>query len=351
MVNAPSNITAFHDLLVEEPRLTGLAPRSRRDALDRVRADDRRARERGTSRRCGRWTRPVSVRPASWPGPSLAHFAPDLRRRRHPADALRPGERWSSDGDAGSVGLWALPERGEAERIARHPGRHLRVHRRRKDTGTVAYTADLLPGATTCRNPRPTCCRNADAPRSTRSCTRRTPTRAGGVDLGPDEPHTFVLRAGRRHRSTPAAKASRAGGDMALSPDGALVAYTRAATGSAPDTNVVVIADAATGVERRTFSRPGHQYLPPGLHRRRLAADLPAPAGGDLRRRSGGSPSSRSTRSRARRPISCRSSTTGRGRGGRSPRRFPGTPRCGSPGTNGATARSSAATRRARSPA
>ncbi|MEU1012476.1 prolyl oligopeptidase family serine peptidase [Streptomyces sp. NPDC005890] len=47
---------------------------------------------------------------------------------------------------------------------------------------------------------------------------------------------------------------------MALSPDGSLVAYTRAATGRAPDTNTVVIADAATGAERRTFSRPGHQY-------------------------------------------------------------------------------------------
>jgi hypothetical protein len=47
---------------------------------------------------------------------------------------------------------------------------------------------------------------------------------------------------------------------VVISPDGALVAYMRAATGSAPDTNVVVIADAFTGVEQRTFSRPGYQY-------------------------------------------------------------------------------------------
>jgi dipeptidyl aminopeptidase/acylaminoacyl peptidase len=47
---------------------------------------------------------------------------------------------------------------------------------------------------------------------------------------------------------------------VVISPDGALVAYVRAATGSAPDTNVVVIADAFTGVEQRTFSRPGYQY-------------------------------------------------------------------------------------------
>jgi dipeptidyl aminopeptidase/acylaminoacyl peptidase len=50
---------------------------------------------------------------------------------------------------------------------------------------------------------------------------------------------------------------------MALSPDGSLVAYTRAPTSTAPSTNVLVIADASTGAERRTFSRPGHQYHAP----------------------------------------------------------------------------------------
>jgi dipeptidyl aminopeptidase/acylaminoacyl peptidase len=165
-------------------------------------------------------------------------------------------------GESPSAALWALPERGEAEQIAQHPG-GITDFTVARDAGVVACTAGLLPGAedvgthARLREDRRNAMVNA-------VLYGATSARAWGTDLGPDEPHTFVLRADEGDGPVDAGSQGLAGtGDMALSPDGSLVAYTRAATSRAPDTNTVVIADAAGGAERPTLSRPGHQYYRP----------------------------------------------------------------------------------------
>ena len=256
MVHAPSNITAFHDLLVEEPRLTGLALSP--DGT-RLIASVQTINSEGTGYVSEMWEVDPSGQSVSGlaAGSVSGAFAPTFA-----ADGtllmLSAHENDGQDGDAKSVGLWALPERGEAEPIARHPG-GISAFTVAKDTGTVAYTANLLPGAT-----------NAETHARLLQERRRAKvnavlyeadqTRTWDADTGPDEPHTFVLRADGETVNA-GGQGLAGGGDVVLSPVGALVAYTRAATGSAPDTNVVVIADAVTGVEQRTFSRPGDQYL------------------------------------------------------------------------------------------
>ncbi|MGW1409812.1 hypothetical protein [Streptomyces sp. NPDC002403] len=253
----------------------------------------------------------------------------------------------AEESESQGVGLWALTDCGEARQITRHPG-DISAFAVAKDARTVAYTADLLPGAVNAeaysdlRRERESAMVNAVLYESTTTCPF-------GAGLGPDEPHTFVLHADGAPVS--AGSQGLAGtGDMALSPDGTLVAYTRAATGRAPDTNAVVVADAATGAERHTFSLPGQQYYRLAFtadgsalvcQRQReetydtewrvtlVAFDLASGEETDL----------------------LPGSTTGLGRDGPSSRRPVGMPRCGSPATSGATARSSAAMRTARSPA
>ncbi|MFF1452178.1 S9 family peptidase [Streptomyces sp. NPDC058274] len=165
-------------------------------------------------------------------------------------------------GDSQGVAVWGLPEGGEAERIAHHPG-GVSTFTVAKDAGAVAYTADLLPGTvgagryTEHLRERESALVNAVLYGATAIC-------AWGTALGPEEPHTFVL-----HSDGAPVNAGSQGpagdGDIALSPNGSLVAYTRSASGRAPDTNVVVVADAVTGAERRTFSRPGQQYYRPAF--------------------------------------------------------------------------------------
>ena len=252
MVDDPSDAPAFHRLLIGQPRLTGLAlaPDGTRLIASLQTLDDE-----GTGYVPELWeVDPDGKRehrrvPGALPGDSAPAFAADgtllfLARRDDPADPA----------------VWALPEHGEAERIAQHPG-GTGAFSTAALADALAFTAALRPGA-------PTAAAHADLLRQRRRSGvnavlfEATPTRANGVDLGPDEPHTFVQRPG-----TPPVDAGGQGlagtEDMALSPDGSVVAYTRAPTGTAPDTNTVVIADAATGVELRTFHRPGHQYYSP----------------------------------------------------------------------------------------
>ncbi|THV41515.1 S9 family peptidase [Glycomyces buryatensis] len=258
MVHAPSDTTAFHDLLAAQPRLTGLvlSPDGTRLIVSVQTINGE-----GTRYVSELWEvdptgqRESGLAAGSIPGAHAPTFTADgtlLVLSDHANDAAS-----GQDGDAKTVGLWALPERGEAEQIAHHPG-GISAFAVAKDTGTVAYTANLLPGAT-----------NAESHARLRQERQRAmvnavlyeanQTRTWDSDCGPDEPHTFVLCPD----GSPVDSGSQGlagGGDVVLSPDGALVAYTRAATGRASDTNVVVVANAATGAEQRSFSRPGDQY-------------------------------------------------------------------------------------------
>ncbi|MBC9728090.1 S9 family peptidase [Streptomyces sp. TRM68367] len=257
VIHALDDAASFHDLFATHPRLTGLvlAPDGTRLIASVQIIDDE-----GTRFVSGLWevdpsgereSRPVG---RSVPGDFAPAFAADgtllfLSGRENTDSAAEKSE-------SRGVGLWALPDLGEARQIAHHPG-DISAFAVAKDARTVAYTADLLPGAVNAeayaelRRERESAMVNA--------VLYETTTYAFGAGLGPDGPHTFVL-----HSDGAPVNAGSQGlpgtGDMALSPDGSMVAYTRAATGRTPDTNVVVVADAATGVECHTFSRPGQQY-------------------------------------------------------------------------------------------
>lgn len=152
--------------------------------------------------------------------------------------------------------LRALPEGGEVKLVARHPG-GISAFSVAKEGGMVAYTAGLMPGAADAEE-------DAERRRQRKSAGVNailygaSATRAWGSALGPDEPHTFVQHSDGR--SINLGSQGLGGGEVTLSPDGSLVAYTRSPTEDAPDTNIVVVADTTTGAERRIFSRLGDQY-------------------------------------------------------------------------------------------
>ncbi|MFF0156205.1 S9 family peptidase [Streptomyces sp. NPDC005263] len=258
MPHPPGDTPEFHELLAAHPRLTDLvlAPNGHRLIVSVQRSDDE-----GTGYVSALW----DLDPADGREPHLvigsdeSVFAPAFA-----ADgtllflsALETADPADTDSDPQGVALWTLPERGEAERIAHHPG-GISAFTVAGGTGTVAYTAGLLPGATDAET-------HAELRRERRTAGVNailygaSATRAGDTALGPDEPHTFVLRSGDAPVDA-GSQGLEGGGDAALSPDGSLVAYTRAEAGRAADTNVVVVADATTGAERHTLSRPGHQY-------------------------------------------------------------------------------------------
>lgn len=253
MVNDPH---ALHHRLVDRPRLTGLAfaPDGTRLVASVQTLDDE-----GTRYVPELW----EVDPA---GERDARLVTGSRRGDFaPAFAADGTLLFLSDRDPQDPpgpALWALPGNGEADRIAHHPG-GLTAFAAASRASTLAWTAALMPGA---KDPdtHAALLHERDRARVTAVLYEATPTRADGMDLGPAEPHTFVLR-GDAPPVDAGAQGLAGAGDMALSPDGSLVAYTRAPTSTAPDTNVVVIADASTGEERRTFSRPGHQYYVPAF--------------------------------------------------------------------------------------
>ncbi|MFD3621335.1 alpha/beta fold hydrolase [Streptomyces sp. NPDC058676] len=256
-----SDPSDLYDVLAGRPRLTGLALAP---SGDRLIASVQVINGEGNAFVPGLWeVDPAGEREArrvtrSLQGEYAPAFAPDGRlmflSSRENTD---PFTRTSSDSTG--PGLWSLPEYGEAERIVHHPS-GISAFTVAHGAGTVAYTASVLPGAADTaahaefREKR-------ESAKITAVLYDSGPTRFGGADLGPAEPHTFVLRPDGTQADV-GGQGVVGGGDLALSPDGTLVAYTRAVAGSEPDVNanVVVVADAATGEVRRIFSRPGHHY-------------------------------------------------------------------------------------------
>ncbi|MGW1864891.1 S9 family peptidase [Streptomyces mauvecolor] len=268
MSETPGDTTAFHDLsaFLATPRVNALAlsPDGQRlvAAVQSLNAE-------GNGYVSALWDiDPAGVREPrrltrSRKGESAPAFASDGtlcflsgREDTDPAAAR--------DSEEGS-GVWALPESGEASLIARHPG-GIAGFSLARDTGTLAYTAGLLPGAADAEAHGKLLKDRADA-RVTAILYEAGLTRFWDSDLGPDEPHTFVRRARDEHGSP-----VDAGGQgfvsedaTALSPDGTRVAHTRFVDGGVPDRNrtVVVVADAATGEELRVVDRDGYQYSTP----------------------------------------------------------------------------------------
>ncbi|MBW8817967.1 MAG: PD40 domain-containing protein, partial [Streptomyces sp.] len=161
-------------------------------------------------------------------------------------------ERAAADGDEGEgAALWALPPRGEAVVVARHPGGIAAVTVAR-NSGALCHTAGLLPGAADAEAHGKLRAARKDA-KVTAILYEAGPTRAWDHDLGPAEPHTFV-RAGVDAEPVVAGGQGiglEDPGDAALSPDGTRVAYRRFVPGRVPDEHrtAVVVADAVSGEE------------------------------------------------------------------------------------------------------
>jgi dipeptidyl aminopeptidase/acylaminoacyl peptidase len=256
-----SSDTGFSEVFAGLPRLTGLALSV---GGDRLIASAQVVNGEGNSFVPTLWdVDPAGEREArrvtrSVRGEYAPAFAPDgrlmfLSGRENTDPCTRAGH------DGTGPGLWALPEYGEAEPVAHRPG-GISGFTVARGTDAIAYTAFVPPGAagtTTHAEFR----RKRERAKVTAILYDTGPTRFGGAELGPEEPHTFVLRPGRPPVDA-GGQGLVGGGDMALSPDGTLVAYTRAVAGGEADAdaNVVVVADTATGEVRRIFSRHGHHY-------------------------------------------------------------------------------------------
>ncbi|MFJ6700222.1 S9 family peptidase [Streptomyces sp. NPDC091272] len=252
-MSAPSSgPTAFHDLsaFLATPRVNGLAlsPDGSRLVAAVQTLDGE-----GTAYVSGLW----DIDPAgdrepqrltrSAKGESAPAFAADgtlffVSGR----DNTDPGAR-KSDGEDGAT-LWALPERGEARQVARHPG-GIAGYALAARAGTLAYAGGLLPGAADAEAHAKLAKDRADS-KVTAVLYEAGPTRYWDHDLGPAELHTFVRGTGDAATTVDAGGLGpRDDADTALSPDGSRVAYVRFVIGDVPDDNreSLVIADAATG--------------------------------------------------------------------------------------------------------
>ena len=178
--------------------------------------------------------------------------------RTGPGGGAAAGPAATAGEDEG-LRLWALPEHGEAEVTARHPG-GISGFAVARGSGTVCFTGALRPGAADAGE-HAALRRERREARVTAVLYQSSLARLAYQELGAEEPHTFVLRpdgtpldAGGHGPADP--------GATALSADGTLVAYTRTVPGEVPGESdtVVVVADAASGKELRVFARPGHLY-------------------------------------------------------------------------------------------
>ncbi|MEV6109859.1 S9 family peptidase [Streptomyces sp. NPDC051940] len=268
MPETSSGPTVFHDLsaFLAQPRVTSLALSADGTrliaAVQQLSADS-------TRFVSGLWEiDPAGERDArrltrSGKGESGPRFGPDgtlyFLSGREDAD---PG-REKEDGDDDGATLWALPERGEAAVVARHPG-GIAGFTLARDAGTLCFTAGLLPGAADAEAHGKLRKARKDA-KVTAILYEAGPTRAWDRDLGPDEPHTFVRTDGGPVVDAGGQGALEDPADAALSPDGTRVAYTRFVPGRVPDENrtVVVVADARTGEELGVVADSGHLYQAP----------------------------------------------------------------------------------------
>jgi dipeptidyl aminopeptidase/acylaminoacyl peptidase len=157
--------------------------------------------------------------------------------------------------------LRALSEQGEVELVARHSG-GISAFTAAKEGGMVAYTAALMPGAADAEE-------DAERRRQRKSAGVNailygaSATRAWGSALGPDEPHTFVQHSDGRCINL--GGQGLGGGEVTLSPDGSLVAYTLTA----------VHAEADDGFPLRAWL-----VLPEGASAERPAPLIVVPHGG-----------------------------------------------------------------------
>jgi dipeptidyl aminopeptidase/acylaminoacyl peptidase len=200
-------------------------------------------------------------------GESHPAFTPDgsvLFTSRRPDPALK-----EQDDDAGAA-LWLLPPGGEARVVATRPGgvSSLAVAR---DTGAIAFLSPALTGALTAEDDEQARKRRKDAG-VTAVLHERYPVRTWDHDLGPARPRVFGADplAPGADRLEPArnltvdADEVLAEDEVAISPDGTLVAYVRMVQeGVEGLRHTVVVADAVSGERQVTVDDGSGLFFDP----------------------------------------------------------------------------------------
>jgi dipeptidyl aminopeptidase/acylaminoacyl peptidase len=224
---------------------------------------------------------PDGVRPAhrltrSAAGESGPAFCPDgtllFVSARPDAEAAKDGK----DGGAKDTGaLWALPAAGgEASCLARRPG-GIGGPVVARDAGTVVFAAATLPGRTGTGTGTDT---DTDTEADTDEAERRKQRTDAGVSailhedlpirfwdhqLGPDEPHLFVL-GDDAHDLTPHAGQALVDQSASVTPDGsAVVAGWSMSLGRGELRSELTVIDCATGSRRTLLAREGTDFTTP----------------------------------------------------------------------------------------
>jgi len=274
MSDTPHGASVFHDPLafVTSTRLTGLALAPDRSRLVASTLTIDAAGARYVPGLCeldptGREpARPVAGSVAGDFAPAWAHDGRLLLLSGRPDDSepeQKPEQKPEARADE-CVRLWALSEQGDATVVARHPG-GISGFAAAAGSAAVGYTAALRPGASDAAAHAQLRRERQEAGVSA-VLYEAGPVRLAAGESAAEQPHTFVrhpdgtvLDAGSQGPADP--------GDLTLSRDGRLLAYTRTVAGEVPGEidSVAVVADAATGRELRILSRPGHQYCRPAF--------------------------------------------------------------------------------------
>ncbi|GAB2573861.1 S9 family peptidase [Streptomyces capparidis] len=175
-------------------------------------------------------------------------------------DPGRQGERAGAGGRA----LWRLPPRGEALPVLARAG-GVAGYAVARDSGHVAFAASLMPGA---QDDEDDAERRAAREKAKVSAILHEagPVRYWDADLGPGVPHVFVTHPQAAGEPVDAGERGQIAEGIAVSPDGAHVAYT-AFTGRLPEDQgtAVVVADAATGERLRVLASPDHDFSEPAF--------------------------------------------------------------------------------------
>ncbi|HSV67419.1 MAG TPA: S9 family peptidase [Mycobacteriales bacterium] len=207
-------------------------------------------------------------------GESQPVFAPDgslvfTSRRPDPAERSTAGDGAGDRAD--KPALWVLPAGGgEARAVASRPG-GIGTVAVAQVAGDVAFLAGVLPGSGTVEEDEQARKARKDAG-VTAILHERYPVRHWDHDIGPDQARVFLAgplpsdeeRYAEARDLTPDPQGRVGDAELALSPDGSLVAYGWTVDGQgAEERHTIVVAETATGARRLVLQEPDAGFVTP----------------------------------------------------------------------------------------